>query len=423
MRVLLLNQVFYPDVAATAQHGHDLAKHLVEHGHEVVVIASRSMYGEKGATLASRETVDGIEIHRVGRALFGKVGILGRVVDFGLFYVMAMVRALTIRRPDVAVCFTTPPFISLVGWILRTIRGTKWVYWVMDLYPDVAVACGVLKERSLLTRLLERVNRFCLRRSDRTVVLGRCMLERVREKGVDHGQVVHIGVWSDQSEIAPIPREENPYRDEWGIGDRFVVMYAGNAGLAHDVQTMLRAAEMMRDDDSVRFAFVGGGKKKAEIDRFVKQKGLTNCALAPYQPRERLDALLTCADVHIVSVLEGLEGMIVPCKMFGIMAAERPALYIGDASSEIARVIEEQACGVLVKQGDAEGLVRAVWMLRSDSEERLRMGRHARESLASAYDRQRACEAWRHLLEEVVGESRASMMDRSSSGSAGDVVT
>lgn len=426
MRVLLLNQVFFPDVAATAQHGHDLARHLVEHGHEVVVIASRSMYGEKGATLAARETVDGIEIHRVGRAVFGKVGILGRVVDFGLFYVMAMLRALTIRRPDVAVCFTTPPFISLVGWILRTVRGTRWVYWVMDLYPDVAVACGVVKERSYLTRMLERINRFCLRRADRTVVLGRCMQERVREKGVDHGQVVHIGVWSDQSEIAPIPRDENPYRHEWGIGDRFVVMYAGNAGLAHDVQTMLDAAEMLRDDDSIRFAFVGGGKKKAEIDRFVKERGLGNCILAPYQPRERLDALLTCADVHIVSVLEGLEGMIVPCKMFGIMAAARPALYIGSASSEIARVIEEQSCGVLVKQGNAKGLVSAIQRLRSDSEERMRMGRHAREALSSAYDRRQACEAWRGLLEEVVGDHCASKPNaegNESSRSTGDVAT
>lgn len=425
MRVLLLNQVFYPDVAATAQHGHDLARHLVEHGHEVVVIASRSVYGEKGATLAARETVDGIEIHRVGRAIFGKVGILGRLIDFGLFYMLAGLKALTIRKPDVAVCFTTPPFIALVGWLLRLLRGTRWVYWVMDMYPDVAVACGVLKEKSPVTGLLERINRFCLRRADRTVVLGRCMMERVRAKGVDHGQVVHIGVWSDQSEITPIARMENPYRHEWSVGERFVVMYAGNAGLAHDVQTMLDAAEALREDDSIRFAFVGGGKKKAEIDRFVKERGLGNCVLAPYQPRERLDELLTCGDVHIVSVLDGLEGMIVPCKMFGIMAAARPALYIGHPSSEIARVIEEQSCGVLVTQGDSAALVAAIRDLQRDEQKRTRMGENAREALASAYDRRRACEAWRVLLEEVVGAARAA--GSSTSGAAtkshGDVAT
>ncbi|TVQ51497.1 MAG: glycosyltransferase WbuB [Phycisphaerales bacterium] len=407
MRVLLINQVFYPDVAATAQHAHDLARHLVAHGHEVHAIASRSIYGQKGAALPKYEVVDGIHIHRVGKSLFGKSTIFARVLDFGLFYVAATIKAFLIRRPDVVVCFTTPPFIALVGWLLRLIKRTKFVYWVMDLYPDLPVACGVMKPRSLSTRFLERINRFCLQRADRTVVLGRCMLQRVREKGVSGEHLVHIGVWSDQSEIKPMPRETNPYRTEWNLGNRFVVMYSGNFGLGHDVDTMCQAALRLRETEEVRFVFVGGGKKKDTVDDFVHEHRLENCVLAPYQPREKLDQSLSCADVHLVSLTEGIEGIMVPCKLFGIMAAGRPAIFIGHPGSELARVLAEHDCGAVVRQSDVDALVETIERMAHDTDWTRSMGDRARDALGAAYSRHDACEQWRELLEDVVGVPRA----------------
>ncbi len=404
MRILLLNQVFHPDVAATAQHAHDLGRHLVAHGHEVAVIASRSLYGEKGAKLPRRKNIDGVEVHRVGQSLFGKAGILARVLDFGLFYVAAAFKAFTIRRPDVVICFTTPPFIALLGWLMRLMRGSKFVYWVMDLYPDLPVACGVMQARSPITRIFESINRFCLRRADSVVVLGRCMLERVRRKGVDRGQVTHIGVWSDHSEVKPLPREANPYREQWGLGDRFVVMYSGNFGLGHDVDTMLRAAEKLLRDDNLRFVFAGGGKKKAAVDRFVRELGLRNCVLAPYQPRDRLDASLSCADVHLATLLEGVEGIMVPCKLFGIMAAERPTIFVGHPDSELARILIEHDAGIVVRQGDVDGLCQAITRLRTDPSLRQRMGRNARKALTHSFTRERSCEQWRELLERLAPE-------------------
>jgi colanic acid biosynthesis glycosyl transferase WcaI len=401
MRILMLNQVFYPDVAATAQHAHDLAKHLVAHGHEVAVIASRSIYGKKGAALPKREVVDGIEINRVGKSIFGKASIAARVLDFGLFYLAAMFKALTVRKPDVIICFTTPPFIALVGWLVRLLRGSKFVYWVMDLYPDLPVACGVMKPKSIITRFFEAINRFCLRTADRTVVLGRCMRQRVLNKGIKPRHVVHIGVWADQAEVQPIARESNPYRAEWSLGDRFVVMYSGNFGLGHDVDTMCQAALRLRGDDRIRFVFAGDGKKKRMVEWFVERQSLDNCVLAPYQPRERLDASLSCADLHLATLLEGVEGIMVPCKLFGIMAAGRPTLFIGHPDSELARVLVEHDCGMVIRQGDVDGLVTAIQKLEADRAWNARMGENARAALIRAYDRAQACEAWRRMLEEL----------------------
>ncbi len=402
MRIILLNQVFYPDVAATAQHAHDLARHLVAHGHEVTAVASRSIYGQKGAALPAHETVDGIRIVRVGRSLFGKAGILARIADFVLFYLAAGWRVLFGPRQDVIICFTTPPFIALVGWFLRLTRGTRFVYWVMDLYPDLPVACGVMKPRSLATRFFTAINRFCLRRADRTVVLGRCMERRVREHGVLGDHVRRIGVWAPQSDTTPVEHADNPYRAKWDLGDRFVVMYSGNFGLGHDVDTMCRAALALKDDDRVRFVFAGGGKKKALVEDFVRAHKLGNCVLAPYQPLESLHQSLSCADLHLASLLEGVEGIMVPCKLFGVMAAHRPCVFIGHPDSELSRVLEEHDCGFTVRQGDVDGLVGIIRGLCEDRDEARRLGENAYRALRDAYDSTKACEQWRLLLEELV---------------------
>ncbi|MEM9166560.1 MAG: glycosyltransferase family 4 protein [Planctomycetota bacterium] len=412
MRALLINQVYWPDVAATAQHADDLAQHLVRHGHEVHVIASRSVYGKKGAALPKREQravlhddgtpAGSVSIHRVGISLFGKASIAARILDFGLFYFFAALKAFTVKRPDVTVCFTTPPFIALLGWALRLVRRSKFVYWVMDLYPDLPVACGVMKPGSPITRFFEAVNRFCLRRADRAVVLGRCMQDRVLDKGTPADRVIHIGVWSEPSEVAPVARDANTLREHWKLGDRFTVMYSGNFGLGHDVGTMLDAAEQLKDDDRVRFLFVGGGKKKAVVDRVVREKRLKNCVLDDYQPRERLAESLSAGDLHLATLTEGIEGIMVPCKLFGIMAAERPCVFIGHPDSELSRVLAEHNAGFTVRQGDADGLIAIITRLASDHAETQRTGANARRALAEAYDQRRACERWRELLEAVV---------------------
>lgn len=408
MKVLLLNQVFYPDVAATAQHGHDLARDLVRHGHEVTAVASRSIYGQKGASLPRHEVVDGIEIHRVGRSLFGKVGIAGRLADFLLFYVSAFVKVMTLPRHDAVVCFTTPPFIAIVGLLLRAIKGTRCVYWVMDLYPDVAIASGIMKERATPTRLLERLHRRVLRSVDAVVVLGRCMRDRVVAKGVPEERVHLIGVWSDSEEIDPAIRSDNPYREEWSIGDRLLVMYSGNFGIGHDVDTFLEAAKALQDDDRIRFAFVGGGKRKSEVEAFIDANDLSStCIVAPYQPRERLGDLLTAADVHLATMLPGWEGVMVPSKLFGMLAAGRPVLFVGPATSEVALVIEELDCGRRVEPGSSQELADHITGFASARDEAATSGARGRQGLLDEHGAIHRLAAWRTLLERTVADAGA----------------
>ncbi len=398
MRILLLNQVFHPDVAATAQMAHDLARHLTAAGHDVVVVASRSLYGQRGGKLPRKEQIDGAQVYRVGVSLFGKGSILTRLIDFALFYLLATVKVLTIRRPDVVIAFTTPPLIALVGWLLQRLRGTRYVYWLMDVYPDVLVAYGVMRERSLLHRVLERVSRWCLLRADRVVVLGRDMRDLVIAKGVSAGRVEHISVWADQAQIAPIDAAASSYRRAWAPPQACLVMYSGNFGLAHDVDTIAGAIDRLAGRDDVQFVFVGSGKRMDELRHRSTAAGRRHVRFEPYQPRQSLGQLLGAADIHLISQAQAMRGLIVPSKLYGIMAAARPTLFVGPADAEVARVLADYDCGRVVAVGQIDPLVEQIEHLARDPELRAALGARARAALEQAYRRDLLCREWEAML-------------------------
>ena len=416
LKVLILNQSFWPDVVATAQHAHDLARFLVRQGAEVTVVASRSRYGQLGGSLPDREIVDGIDVHRVSSNRFRKSSFVLRAIDYALFNVACLVKALTLPRHDVIICLTTPPFIGLVGAIVHRFRGGSLVHWTMDLYPDLPMAAGVIRRDSGTYRLLSRIDGWALRQADNIVVLGRCMQERVLRKGIDLDRVRTISPWSDPVEVGfSLPRrisgtgpQATPepssapgrpdYRGDWGIGDRFVIQYSGNLGMGHDVYTICQAMLAMKDDDRVRWVFVGDGVRRQELSDFVEQHKIGNVIMKPYEPRDRLGPLLGLADVHLVSMSPTFEGVILPSKFYGVLASGRPAIFVGPPGCEVAAVIDEEACGVHVQNGDHLALIGAIARLRQDPAECLAMGLHGRRALQERYSTEICCKRWWELI-------------------------
>jgi glycosyltransferase involved in cell wall biosynthesis len=403
MSVLLLNQAYWPDVVATSQHADDLARSLVSRGDHVSVVASRAIYGEKGSALKRRDSHGGVAIHRVGLQLFGKQGITPRAFDFALFYGAAALRCLTLKRHDVVVCFTTPPFIALVGVLLRLVKGTKVVYWTMDLYPDVAGAAGLMRREGLLWRALQAIDRFCLRRSDRVVVLGECMRDVVVRKGADPARVTVIPVWSGAEQFPLRARTDNPLRSAWGIGDRFTILYTGNFGIGHDMEAIAGAVEALKDDDRIRWLFIGEGKAKPELERRIAACGARNVVLAGYQPRELLADVLDAGDAHLVSLLPGWQGLLLPSKFFSVLAAGKPVLWIGPDGTECGSILREHACGFEVQPGDAGTLSdRIRWLLEHPDQARS-MGDRGQRAYRERYCSAEACKQWHRVLSDVVG--------------------
>jgi glycosyltransferase involved in cell wall biosynthesis len=409
--VLILNQGFWPDLVATAQHAFDLAQHLVRNGDRVTVVASRSMYGKSGAVLPRYERVDGIYVHRVSSNLFDKNGFAGRTFDFLLFNLACLARTIRLPRHDVVVCLTTPPFVAMVGLLLRWLKGTRFVFWTMDLYPDLPLQAGLIKRDSILHRLFDWIDRFCLRKADAVVVLGRCMLGRLEAKGGRQGRTEVISPWADtravlhsgESVTKSSAMGPNPLRAEWDIGDRFVVEYSGNYAIGHDTRTVTEAMERLREDDGLRWLFVGGGVMRPSVERFAHERMLRNVIFRPYERRDRLNDLLGLGDVHLVLLDPGFEGIILPSKFYGILAAGRPTIFVGPEACEVAKVIRETGCGLVVANGDAEGLVEAIRAIRSDAARADEMGLRARRAAEAKYSMEASCAAWRTLLHRMVG--------------------
>lgn len=401
MRIVFLNQYYAPDEVATAELLADLAQELVRRGHDVSVVCSDRCYSDPDRRFARRERINGVQIYRTPSTGFGRRRALGRILDYLSYLFGAGLFVLFRSRPDTVVSLSTPPMVSTVGLVVARAKRARAAYWVMDLYPDVAFALNAVRSVGLLGRVLSRLSAWTLRRSDIVIALGETMALRLRERGAQSVTVAHN--WVDGDRIRPRPVEHHPLRAAHGWEDRWIVLYSGTLGLAHEFETVLAAAERLSDETDVLFVFIGGGARSAELERQVGERGLSNVLLLPQLAKEQLDQGLTSADVHLVTLKPGLSGLLVPSKIYGVLAAGRPTVYVGPDEGEVADILRETGCGVRVAPGDAEGLVRAVLDYRKDPARWSRAAGEARELFERRFDRPQALDRLVRILEREDG--------------------
>ncbi len=407
MKILFINQFYWPDLAATAQRLTDLAEHLAAEGHEVHVLCSRGEYDRgTGAARPRRERRNAVHIHRVTGLAAGKRGGLRRVLDYAWFHFCCAVHVLLGGwRYGLIVSLTTPPLIGLCGAILRKVSfgRVRYVYWAMDLHPDIEFELGMWSRKNPLWRFLDSLNGFQLRAADAVVALGEKMKERLAQKGVAAERIHVIPMWADRREVRPKDVSASSIRRQQGWDGRFVVMYAGNAGVIHDFEAVTRAMLELRADRRILFAFIGGGHGLARIEAFARSHRLENFAHIPYVPQEQLSDLLAAAEVHLVTLRQGMQGLAVPCKLYGILAAGRPVIYIGPAESDTAAHVREAQAGRVLACDDAQGLVAALDELAGDPNQRQRSGEKAERAFLARYERLVGCGLWSRLVENLTG--------------------
>lgn len=402
-RVLFINQYYWPDHASTAQHLTDLAEALAEQGFEVHVLCSRGGYRPGAPALAAHEVRHGVHIHRVGATALGRRSVLTRMADYLTFYARAALTALVLPQCDAVVTLTTPPLIGLVGTLLARLKGSRHVFWSMDLHPDASLALGQMSRRNPVVRALAWLGDAIYRGADRVVALGPYMADHLAAKGVRAGRLTTIPVWSRRDEIFPLPRANHPLRAELGLDGKFVAMYSGNLGLAHCFGEFLEAARRLRHRQDVVFLYVGGGPRLAEVRAVKEREGLDNVRLLDYFPRAQLHASLSLADVHLISLRREMVGIVVPSKLYGAMASARPALFVGPEHCEPADTIRQADCGLTIRLGDVAGLVEAIEHLADDPELARRLGESGRMAFLEDHERAACCARWSDLLAGLVG--------------------
>ena len=357
MRILLLNQCFYPDVVSTAQHLTDLATALAARGHEVTVIASDRGYDDPTKRFKRRARWNNIDIIRIPSLALGKDSRWRRVFNFGSFLLVCSLRLLMLRRFDVVVALTSPPLISFLAALFVKLKGGRFCFWVMDLNPDEAIAAGWLAEKSLTTRALQRMLNYSFQVATRTVVLDRFMKERVVAKGCDPDRIAIVPPWShdDQVEYSATGREE--FRRKHGLADKFVVMYSGNHGPCHPLDTLLDAARELENRSDIVFCFIGGGSEHVK----VREQRLANVKCLPYQPLDELSSSLSAADLHVVVMGDNFVGIVHPCKIYNIMSVGAPTLYIGPTPSHVTDIASQlPASFFITAHGDVEAVTAAI---------------------------------------------------------------
>jgi colanic acid biosynthesis glycosyl transferase WcaI len=402
MRIIFLNRYFPPDHSATSQILGDLAFHLAACGHEVSIFTSRQRYDDPHAELPATETIDGVRVHRIAATRFGRSRLLGRGFDYLSFGVAIWRSVLAVANPgDILVAKTDPPLMCLVAmWAARQ-RGLHLVNWLQDLYPEVAARLGVPLLGGVVGRGLMRLRDAALREAAANVVVGERMAHILLSRGIAAERVHVIENWCDDEQIQPASRD-NPLRGEWGLKDRFVVGYSGNLGRAHEFETFLGAAERLRGARNIVFLFIGGGSKLGNLARQVSERGLDAAfRFIPYQPRDALKHTLTLPDVHWLSLLPDLEGMIFPSKFYGILAAGRPFIAVAARDGEIAKLARRYECGIVVEPREADALAAAFGDLAADPDRVAAMGSRARQMLDAHFTRRHAFERWRALLASI----------------------
>ena len=350
----------------------DLATGLAGGGNEIAVIC-----GDGGYAGAAGGEQPPVEILRVRSMPFAR-GLVGRVLSYLSFYVTAFFRALTMKRADVVVSLTTPPLISLLGSMVKMLRGSRHFIWEQDIYPDVAISLNYFQAGGIADRVVGLLADFSRRHADGILALGTCMRDRLVDRGVPAEKIHITENWANGEAITPMVRPGDP--------SRLVILYSGNFGLAHDIDTLAGAMLHLKDDPRFHFIFVGSGNKRQQLAKFCAENNVHSLELRPYVARDKLNEGLAVGDIGLVTQSENCWGSVVPSKLYGILAAGRPVLFIGPRRATPAQTIDLHGCGWHVNCGDVKGLTELLLDLASDRGIVRAAGVRARRALMEHYD-------------------------------------
>jgi colanic acid biosynthesis glycosyl transferase WcaI len=400
MKILLLNLYYPPDTSATAKMAHAVVDTLSV-SHPVTVLCGRPSYdtSERRAWRVSQsETVGLTRVLRVGSTAFLRFNMKKRVVNYLSYALLAVPRALFVDC-DVVLAMTDPPFQGIVGAFVAMLKRKPYVYNIRDLYPDMAVG-GSIVAPGMLARLWEGLHRWALRRAAKVIVLGEDMRARIIAKGVEPARVAVI---RDGAEIlptvTPLPAPDAEVARTIRGDFSFVLLHAGNLGFYGAWNTLITAARRLANE-GVGLVFVGDGAQREEVR--AAAAGAANIRFLHYFPSNKIPSVLAAADAHVVTVKRGLEGVVVPSKMYGILAAGRPIVAVAPKETDVVSLGISQGFAVAADPDKPAELVHAVRELLADVNKLRTMGDAARAA-APAYDRFKELRKFLQIIDEISG--------------------
>lgn len=403
-KFILLCQLFYPELISTGQVMTQLCEALAKKGYEIRVYCGPPSVSETPISYEKDCWHESIWIRRLFSTQFSKLHFLGKLMNHLTFSCASFIKLLQLGRRVPVLTTTNPPFLPIICAIGHCLGGPNFSVIIADVYPDTAVNLGVMKHGSFMTRFWNCLNQLVYRRADVLIVLGRCMKTVIESKLEPdlREKIHHIPLWTDDTLIAQqmqtVAQTENPYLEKWTCKGKFVVLYSGNMGRFHDMETLMQTVLQLRCREDILFIFVGEGHKRAYCRDFVEKNHLKNCRFEDYVPREDQGKVLSLASVGLVCLDEQSVGLSVPSKTYGLMAAGLPILAVMPKTSEIARMLEEEGCGAVLQSGEYEGCARFIVSMYQHPEIRQQMGESGKRALKEKYSLEKAAERYDRLF-------------------------
>jgi len=395
MHILLFNEYYPPDTSATAKMAVEVAETLAQH-HQVTVLAGRPSYDPDELypfAFLRRDIRNGVTVERVGSTAYPRHQMRRRVSNYLTYLALAVPRAVAIRA-DVVLAMTDPPIAGIAGAFVARLSRRPFVYNIRDMYPDMAIGGDIVRpSRSI--ELWERMHRSALRQAARVIVLGDDMRERILSKGIDPARVVVVR--DGTSFPTSMPDRSDPVVQEIRSGFPFVALHAGNLGFYGAWSTLLEAAKILCNENT-GLVFIGDGANRPKLEASAADS--PNVRFLPFRPFEQVQHVMMAGDIHIVTVRRGLEGVVVPSKLYSILAAGRPVLAVAAANSDAARIVCESGCGIAADPDDPAAVAAAIRALRSDPARLAEMGRRSRET-AAKYARVNELARFVEIMEEA----------------------
>jgi glycosyltransferase involved in cell wall biosynthesis len=399
MHILLFNEYYPPDTSATAKMAVLVAETLAER-HKVTVVAGRPSYDPDEYypfRFLRRDTRNGVVVERVGSTAYPRHHMRRRVSNYLTYLALAVPRAFALG-PDVVLAMTDPPVAGIAGAFVARRLGCPFVYNIRDLYPDMAVGGDIVRPSPWVDRW-ERMHRRALKQAARVIVLGDDMRERILAKGAEPDRVVVVRDGASFPEW--MPAQTDPVCQEIRSGFNFVVLHAGNLGFYGAWRTLLAAAQILGNENT-GLVFIGGGANRDALGASAANS--PNVRFLPFRPVNQIPHVMMAGDIHIVTVRRGLEGVVVPSKLYSILAAGRPVLAVAASNSDAARIVTESGCGLAADPDDPVAVAAAIRELRGDPARLAEMGRRARE-IANKYARVNELRRFVEIMEEA-GDAR-----------------
>lgn len=418
MHVLVISLVFKPDGVSTARLISDLASDLVEYGHQVTVLTTTPHYNrdpEAEATQPTRPLLGGIleqsDYHgvRVYHTRIPRKGrsVLLRLMAWVWFHLVSTVAAVFLRERLHVIFAPSPPLtIGVSAWVVGRLRSLPFIYNVQEIYPDIAISLGALKNRALI-RLLYWLEQFVYRRASAVTVIGPRMQQRLLEKCVPAEKLVIVPNFVDLSGLTPRPKD-NAFSREFQLHDKFVVSYSGNLGPAQGLEFFVDVASQLRDRQDIRLLLIGDGMLAVPLKQRAASLGLSNLLVLPFQPFSRVPDIYGASDLCVVPQAIATGSEAVPSKAYGIMACERPIVAATDSDSDLARLVRVANAGVVIPAESAAELVAVVRTAPSEQEQWRARAASGRAHVMEHYARTRVTRRYEQLLLRVAHQELTS---------------